>query len=524
MEKLEFLASMYLEAVCDETRREFLKGWNVELGHEEDRIRSFENEIGKAPYSDLLDILRVLMDAKKVIMFHAKSQGDLVDSVEYRDIMVLARSKEESDRIDILRSELLEFYRSHDSQAGRPASMILLDVKDTVRIVRVSAVQKDLVVQNYLRTPCTISYVRLDYTDYLNQKKTGNIFFAFFYPEMQRNQLLTILKHLQGFLSFRHNFKQRIERDFNGNLFGKRIEEAWRIDWLSIEKAGAHTDSSGVNKLISDRLKGEKLAVLEGKTDVLKSLFGEEASQASDSSKFLKLIYNIIIAMYFRAVISDENDQFKSADNIDENDEGTSYYRVRDLIEFSKVDYQTIKLKFGKGQSAEDINEVYLYGAVSIPKREDGKCTGGFPVPKKITFRRKYLRAFLVDILCNIQHYGVKNEWAEIYIENRKDAPGYLVFKNQVEIQEKQGEAGKLDKVCRTENYKLKQSVEFDHVETAIPKGISLGCIAHCVQWAGGLVVSYVSEGNKSYFIIKLPIIRPKDEKEDISDGETAHY
>lgn len=516
--ELEFLAAMYLEAVCNETRREFLADGSEVADLEERRVQEFENEIEKADYGDLLEHFRGRMGAKKVIMFHTRSQGELSDDVEYRNIMMLAHSKEEeSERIDILRSELLEFYRSHDFEKGCPFSTLLLDVKDTVRIVHVGAEQKDLAVQNYTRKPCTIAYVRLDYTDNLDGRKTRNIFFAFFYPEIQRKQLLSVLKHLQGFLSFRHSFKQRIEKDFNGNLFGKRAEEAWRIDWLSIEKAGSHTDSSGISKLINDYLERAP-AVSKGKTDILESLFGKKQGQASDSSQFMKLIYNIIIAMYFRAVISDENDQFRSADNIDENTQDTSYYRVQDLIRFSEVDYGTIKLTFGKGQSAQDVNEAYLYGAVSVPKREDGKCTGGVPKPKKISFRRKYLRAFLVDILCNIQSHGAKDEWAEIYVEYRAGAPGYLVFRNQLK------EKTQSEKVCREKNYKLKQAVEFDHVETAIPKGISLGCIAHCVQWAGGLVVSYVSEGDKSYFIIKLPIIKPKDEREDASNGETSYH
>lgn len=510
--ELEFLAALYLEAVCDVTRRNFLAGESEDAEQGERRVREQEDKIGTAEYDDLLECFRERTKAERVIMFHTRSQGGLSDDVEYRNIMVLASSKDKGPkRIDMLRSELLEFYRNHDFGKGKPASTLLLDVKDTVHIVRVGTEQEDPAVQNYTRKPCTIAYVRLDYTDYLDGGKTGNVFFAFLYSEMQREQLLPILKHLQGFLSFRHSFKQRIEKDFSGNLFGKRAEETWRIDWLSIEKAGAHTDSSGISKLISDHL--EKV-----QTGILESLFGQENGQTSEHSQFVKLIYNIQIAMYFRAVISDGKDQFMSADNIDENTGAASYYKVRDLLELSEMDNETIKLTFGRGQSAQDINEAHLYGMPSVPSKEDGTWTGGLPEPKRISFRQKYLRAFLVDILCNIQKYGAKNERAEIYIEYRKGAPGYLVFKNQLPKNMKSEEE------CRAENYKLKQAVEFDHVESDRFRGISLGCIAHCVRRAGELVVSYVFEEGKSYFIIKLPIIEPKDEREENSNGEIAYH
>ena len=125
-----------------------------------------------------------------------------------------------------------------------------------------------------------------------------------------------------------------------------------------------------------------------------------------------------------------------------------------------------------------------------------------------ISFRRKYLQAFLVDILCNIVTYGTKDEYAEIYVEDRYDLPGYLVFRNQVV-----NNSDDPEEWCREENYKLKQSIEFNHVETSISKGFSLGCIAHCVRWAGELTANYSCKDGKTYFTIKLPIIQSKKEE-----------
>lgn len=507
--RLEFLASMYLESVCDETRVAFLQNWKINSGGKADKVRAFREQIEAADYSSLIKSFRELMGAKKAVMFQTKTQGDLSIDTEYRSITVLASSQEEEERIDILRSELLSFYCNYNPHRGCPFSRILLDVKDTVRVVLVGGEQEDLAVQNYVRQPCTIAYVRLDYTDRLHNGELGRIFFAFFYPEEQSEDLMKVLKHLQGFLSFRHNLKQRIEKDFSGNLFGKRMEEAWRIDWLSIEKAGAHTDSSGVNRLINQRS-------ATNNKDILYTLFGSSTADPKDSSQLLKLTYNILIAMYFRAVISDGEERFASADNI-ESGAGGAYSKVSDLIRFSEKDFTGLKLRFGNGQSAEDVNNALLYGARNTIRSQDNKISyTGLPARKYISFRKKYLQAFLVDILCNIETYGAKGKYAEIYIEDRPQPPGYLVFRNQVV-----NDSDDPEYWCRKENYKLKQSIEFDHAETSIPKGFSLGCIAHCMRWAGELTASYSCIDGKTYFTIKLPIIQ-SNKKEGIANGQAA--
>lgn len=497
--RLEFYASMYLESICDETRSSFLEHWECDQEYSADKVGAFREQIETEDYNTLIKSFRELMKAKKAVMFQTKTQENLTMETEYRSITVLTSSQ--AERIDILRSELLDFYRSHEPNIERPFSRILLDVKDSVRVVLVGREQEDLNVKTYVREPCTIAYVRLDYSDHLHSNEIGSIFFAFFYAEEQSNDLMGVLKHLQGFLSFRHNLKQRIEKDFNGNLFGKRAEEAWRIDWLSIEKAGAHTDSSGVNRLINQRSP-------KSNEDILDTLFGSVDTRPEDSSQLLKLTYNILIAMYFRAVISDRDDQFASADNI-ECGEGGTYSKVSDLIRFSEKDYKELKLRFGNNQSAEDVNNALLYGAYNTIRSQDGKSNyTGLPACKQISFRRKYLQAFLVDILCNIVTYGTKDEYAEIYVEDRYDLPGYLVFRNQVV-----NNSDDPEEWCREENYKLKQSIEFNHVETSISKGFSLGCIAHCVRWAGELTANYSCKDGKTYFTIKLPIIQSKKEE-----------
>lgn len=501
---LSFFASMYLESICNETRTVFLKRWRKS----ENKVEDFHRRIETEEYNDLLNSFRKLMGAQKAVMFQTRTQEDLTEETEDRSITLLASAQGDGERVDILRSELLDFYCNHNLNSERPCSQELLSIKDTVRIVSVGEKQKDKAVQSYTRQACTIAYVRLDYTDRLQGGMTGHLYFAFFYPPQQSQDLMGVLKQLQGFLSFRQALKQRIEKDFSGNLFGQRTEETWRIDWLSIEKAGAHTDSSGVTRLISQHFSRD-----DG--NILGILFDpDQKSTPQDQSQFLKLTYNVLIAMYFRAVISDRQGQFKSADNLQgegkelHDEDENQYYKVEDLIRFSETDFPSFKLRFGHGQTAEDINGARLYGAKSTLKSADGKLDlSGMPVYKYISFPGKYLRAFLVDILCNIEKYGAKESFAEMYIESGSGSPRYLVFKNQVDVAQSNTN---LHIWCLKENYKLKQSIEFDATGSSIPKGFSLACTAHCMRLAGDLKAcySYDEEAQKTYFTIKLPMLQ----------------
>lgn len=498
-----------MESVCDETRVAFLRNWRKDSYDEDDKVRAFRDQIETEDYSSLLESFRKIMGARKVVMFQTRTQDDLTAETEHRSITVLASSQEENDQMDILRSELLDFYCRHTPCECRPFSKLLLEVKDTVRIVSVGEKQVDYAVQEYIRQPCTIAYVRLDYTDRLRVDKPGRVFFAFFYAADQSKDLMEVLKHLQGFLSFRHNLKQRIEKDFSGNIFGKRAEETWRIDWLSIEKAGSHTDSSGVNRLIKHRPSNSNIDI-----DIMDTLFNPSNSMPEDSGQLLKLTYNILIAMYFRAVISAGQDQFISADNLDDGDKDT-YCKVGDLIPLSEKNYEKFKLRFAKGQNEEYINNAPLYGVPNKITTLDGRDCTGIPAYKGMATRRKYLQAFVVDILCNIENHGTAGEYAEIYIEDCPDPPGYLVFKNQVTKDPKDSKDP--ETWCRQKNYELKRSIEFDHMGASGPKGFSLGCIAHCMRWIGNLVARYSCENGKIYFTIKLPIIQLRKEESDIN-------
>src|SRR5699024_2977635 len=115
---LSFFASMYLESICNETRTAFLKRW----GKSENKIEDFHRRIETEEYNDLLTSFRKLMGAQKAVMFQTWTQEDLTDETEYRNITLLASAQGDGERVDILRSELLDFYCNHNLNSERPCS------------------------------------------------------------------------------------------------------------------------------------------------------------------------------------------------------------------------------------------------------------------------------------------------------------------------------------------------------------------------------------------------------------------
>lgn len=501
-QKLELLSSIYLECVCDQTRKHFLQ---KELGSNFACLEQFRTDIQNKPYAELLDIFKKLMHSKMAIMFQERDRQTLTRSVEKRDIILLDRSTESTnDRIGILRSELLEFYRDCYSVSNQPkdspfASTLLFKIDDEIKIVKVNQEQSDPMVCNYTREPCIICYVRLHYCDRL-ASADKYIYFAFFYSERATNELPQIIQSLRSLLAFRYDLMERITKDFSGNLYGKQKETAWSNGWLSIEKAGAHTDSSEISRLI-------KSAKFDN-TNILYTLLEEDntkenANSKGEAKKLLDLIYNIEISMYYRAVISEGEYLFRSTDNIlccHEN-EKEPYCKIEDVLRFSPITTNKIKVEF----SPEHINNALLYGKYSECRTKDGTKTNGMPVVKEITCRRRYLRAFIVDILNNIVKYAKKGSTSRIYLEFSGDNPGYLVFANEVEHEP----YTEVTKWCAVQNYQLKQSAEFDHaLNPDAPKGISLGCISHCMNQYGNFIACYAPEENNAWFYIKLPIIK----------------
>lgn len=494
---LEFFTSMYLECVSDQSRDQCLRR---ELAADYTELKLFKEALQSKPYGELLDIFKKLMHSKMAIMFQERNRRSLTGEVNTRDIILLDRSNESvHDRIGILRSELFKFfhncsYANKYSQNPPCDSNLLLNIRDEIQIVRVNQVQTDPMVQSYTREPCVICYIQLRYNDPLSSADKY-IYFAFFYPDNWSKNLLSILERLRTLLSFRNDLMQRITKDFSGNLYGKQKEIAWCNAWLSIEKAGAHTDSSKINRLIQ--------SAKFDNTNILHALFGRTDGQTRQAKQLLELIYNIEISMYYRAVISEGDYPFLATDNILHYPESQKkpYYKVEHVLQFSEIAAEKIKVDY----MPNDINNALLFGIESVCKTQDGTGISGMPVSKEITCRSRYLRAFIVDILNNIAKHAKEGSASKIYLEFGTEDPGYLVFANEV----KNGPLEGIEKWCAQNNYLLKQSAEFDHANNPnAPKGISLGCIAHCMSQYGNFIVQYVPNQRRAWFYIKLPIIK----------------
>ena len=500
-QKLEFFSSMYLECVCDQSRNQCLQN---ELGAKYNGLTPFKKDIQNKSYAEILDVFKKLMRSKMAIMFQERNRKPLTSCVNKRDIILLDRSNESvNDRIKILRSELLDFYcncsyPSNQSQDTPCASKLLLNINDEIQIVQVKQEQVDSLVCSYKREPCVICYIRMCYYDRLSLDDKY-IYFAFFYSDKDANNLLSIIECLRTLLSFRNDLMERITKDFSGNLYGKQKETAWSNAWLSIEKAGAHTDSSQISRLIQ--------SAKFNNTNILRTLLEEDESNESQSKKLLDLIYNIEISMYYRAVISEGENLFRSTDNILYYADGEKepYYKVKDVLQFSKIETNKIRVNY----SPHDINDALLFGEESTCDTKDGIGTGGMPVTKEITCRGRYLRAFFIDILNNITKHAKEGSTSKIYLEFGSEEPGYLVFANEA----KNGPTKNVKQWCSQENYRLKQSAEFDHAsDPNAPKGISLGCIAHCMNQYGNFIATYAPSGNRAWFYIKLPIIKKESD------------
>lgn len=507
--KHDFYRSMFLECVCDTERRNFLKNKTQE------GLDDFRKKITEKSYDQLLDSFAEMMQAKTAILFQERRCRPL-DQADYsRNINVLSRSKEGSNKcISFLRSELIDFYCSPfgEGKTG-PVSSLLLDIKDTVRVVEVAQMQKDPMVCEYSRDPCVICYIQLNYTDQLSLEKKY-IYFAFFYDILQKDDLAGLLEYIRRFLSFRFDLKLRIEKDFNGNLFGERIEATWCNDWLSIEKAGAHTDSSGISRLLkeADFNSSKIMDILfsSGQKSGSEGLSAEKENANKQKKIIYRFIYNINISMYYRAAISQGRNPISAVDDIiKEPPEGTKrYYLIEDVLEFTPVGED--KILYGTGEHSdatvmEAINKAALFGKTGTPKNANNKSTGGIPKKKTLTIQRRYLQAFIMDILHNMEKHGKTGCPARIYIEQRQNTQGYLVFCNEVPVDGK----GNLNDWCLANNYLLKQAAEFDNSKDSnAQKGMSLGCIAHCMREYGNIVVRYKHCNNRLFFEIKLPIIQ----------------
>lgn len=488
MIKNDFWASAYLECVCEETRNDIVENQGASL-------LEFRKKIKTLDYDELMEIFCQITKSKMIIMFQCGSGKKIDESIKYNEIVVLAESTKRSDErvIPILRSELLDYYRNNNS-SGKPSSKLLLNVNSSIKIVSVGKEQEDLIVKNYHRQPCTITYIRLEYFKDLNSEKKQYLYLALFYEESKKNDLPFMLSSLKNLLSFRYDLMSKIKEDFHGNLYGEKKKQEWRNKWLSIEKAGAHADSALINQIIDNSTFNSKKIYdaffLENTQDN-----NESQKEVNECYQIVQLIANIMIARYFRAILCTDDTDFFCKDNII-NSGNSKYCSLEDVFWLNDDNIETIRINNTEISFENYERERRLYGRPA--QNAQDKAVGGMLCEKHTTYRKRYLIAFIVDILNNLSKYGKK---AKISIEETSDGlPNYLVFQNDF--------VSKNGKRCGELNYELKQSTEFDNAFEPIKiKGISIGCLTHFMHYYSNIKVFYEENKGQIIYSVKLPIL-----------------
>ena len=488
MIKNNFWASTYLECVCEESRNDIVENQCASLLEFREKIKTLD-------YDELMELFCQITESKMIIMFQCGSGKKIDKSIKYNEIVVLAESTKRSDKrvIPILRSELLDYYRNNN-YSGQPSSKLLLNVNSSIKIVSVDKEQEDLIVKNYHRQPCTITYIRLEYFKDLNSEKKQYLYLAMFYEESKKTDLSFVLDSLKKLLSFRYDLMNKIKDDFHGNLYGEKKKQEWRNKWLSIEKAGAHADSALINQIIDNSNFNSKKTFDAFFSENFQNN-NENKNETNECYQIVQLISNIMIARYFRAILCPDDTEFFCKDNII-NSGFSKYCSLEDVFWLKDDNTETLRIHTTEVCFENYERERRLYG--KLGQNTQNKVVKGMPGEKYTTYRKRYLIAFIVDILNNLSKYGKK---AKISIEETPfDLPNYLVFQNDF--------SSKNGKSCGELNYELKQSSEFDNAFEPIKiKGISIGCLTHFMQYYSHINVYYEENNGKIIYSVKLPIL-----------------
>lgn len=525
---LKYFFALFLESVSKDTKGQFLLPkhngehyWNdgnyaekVDIA-----IQKMSELIASSPtYKDILQKFCQLMDAQTVYMFQIKDDVALRTTNEDNYKLTILESANADDTkppiIKVLRSEMHDFYQysqkreqndedninytsqkreqndednTNDIFTKKPACTLIYDIKDTLKIVRVEEIQPDIAVGEYKRQKCLIVYVRLDYKDENAESDDfiKQIYFAFLYEydaledDYDIHNMLELLKKVRGFLSFRYLMVERIEKDFKGNLFGAKADAQWRQIMLSNDRAGCHFNNTAMSRLM------EKTAFEANRA--ISVLFSSNNKMGSLKDTY-DLIYNNLIAMYYRKLLGDEFEGLGL-----DGAKSKKYKKMNDVIRLS--DIETPVLNFVPVELKSELpNKKLFYTRPQMPPAVNRKRK---EVKSNRIMEKKYLRAFLIDVFSNILKH--KEKEADISIEPGDEIIDYLVVSNKATLKHAEGD----------ENYILKGAIELDYMNLTEPHGISLGSFAHFLK-AHGLQLKasyYTDENNTTRFRIKIPII-----------------
>ena len=514
--KIKFWASTYFECVSDELRQAvfydslkkdpvFSKKIEDETNKEYKRL--IDEVFGKTnTYEDILYHLKFITNSDMIIMFQ-KSNGERISlDIDYDDIVVLAEThnSERKRFCPILRSELIYFFNVRDP---------VLAIEDTIRIVNVGALQSDPVVGTYRRLPCTISYVVFNYGVDSDLSDNKYVYFAIFHRMLNEKQYISlpeVLPNVRNLLLYRPYLIQRIKKDFEKNVYGRDKETAWKNQWLSIEKAGAHADSDLIDGVINKSGYDNQC--------INKLFFGEKSqvSTIPHENNVIQLVSNVLIARYFRLLFSSTKSNHLIIDTVDLNNKLLS-----DIIQFDREktiididDNRKIPIEYDKNI----FDEWELCHSIS---NYESNNRGLYCITKN-TFRKKYLIAFLVDVFNNI---AKRSSRVKVSIkEEPRSKSAYLVIQNTVVKEYLSNnniycnnweglDITKRREWCQALNYQLKQSIEFENAESSdIKKGISLGCLNAFIKAFpfGNMRAEYTVENDEIWYRLELPIIQNK--------------
>ena len=509
-DRLNFLASTFLECVSDELRhnvlnqtfngtfdsKEYTSKDNVFSQKTIDSIFDESNS-----YEDILNDLICITNSNMIIMFQVSEGVRITEHTTYDKMVVLAESKNEGSgrRFPILRSELLKFFRVADS---------VLSIGETIKVVSVDSMQSDEAVGNYKRIPCTIAFVMFNYGGYLKQAEQY-IYFAIFYKMKDKGiypHLLDILPSVRNLLLFRPYLINRIGKDFEKNVYGRNRETAWKNQWLSIEKAGAHADNDLIDSVINNSGYNNQC--------INKLFFGQVSEKSfKNEQNVIQLVSNILIARYFRLLFSSTKGNHRIVDEINDDN------KVLEKIIFFDVNNRKMVLNNNTNIQIEYDSSLFDKWYMCKTVSSDNSLGRGVPCKVYNTFRKKYLMAFLVDVFNNISKRS-SNVRISVNVESGCSI-GFLKIANSVvesnvlnsDVYPQNWNTlveSEKHNWCQSLNYKLKQSIEFENAEFPdIKKGISLGCLNSFINSFpfGKMRAYYTVENNTIWYQLELPIV-----------------
>lgn len=508
----EFLSLLFLECVCEEDRNELFQTLSL-TDEKKLTVEKLRNIICNENYSTITKSINKISNSESCIIFQTFDGQELSEKTFDNDIVIIEKSNNPSSKsFEITRSELLAFYRNHYNNS-MPRSSLFLKIKNSLKIVQVESKQNDLIVQQYIRQPCTISYIHLQFKSDSGKRQHVYVALAF----AREKDYYDILCGTRALLSFRSDIVKRFKNDFKENKPALYADTCFRWEWLADKKAGDHMCDQNID-IISNKF-------LENANDMIK-YFNKNVDKPLTPQDDMLLIANTHIARYFRRLVAE---RFGNFDIRSTNINDLSFSKIintpTEANHFEdKIFFTDEKLKFNNYKLISTVGN-----SDTLPSFNDKSNIK--------TYNIKYLHCFLIDILNSMLLHTRSKELDEFSDEEKRsisiedivvendNAPiySYLVFINLVDKIDNKLNEEKIKELLLIQNYELKQKIEFEkNAQSNQAQGISLGSLANFVKnfdatdtplflnafYKHKIVKD--QQGNDHYvrqFVLKLPIL-----------------